>query len=97
MTQPPPIHLKMVIGQDPWTRALEDGSIRIPGVTWETASMRSGPERYAAWEASESDVSDNGVRRAALDVIAGGPPVGLPVFLARTLKQTNILVRKTPP
>lgn len=82
----------MVIPSAPWTRALEDGTVQIPGVSWECVSnIALTPARFIATK--QSDVGENGVRRLALDVIRGAPSVGIPVFFGRELMQRNIIVR----
>jgi 4,5-dihydroxyphthalate decarboxylase len=90
------VHLRMVIPPAPWTRAMEDGTVRAPGVSWEVMSkIDRAPERFVA--SQEADVGENGLRRIVLDYLAGGPPVAIPVFFTREHMQRNFLVRRDSP
>jgi hypothetical protein len=83
----------MVLPPDPWTRAMEDGSVRVDGLTWTCITEHvDAPSRFIA-TAEGSDVGENGVRRLALDVIAGQAPAGIPVFFGREHMQRNLIVR----
>ncbi|MEA2639609.1 MAG: 4,5-dihydroxyphthalate decarboxylase [Chloroflexota bacterium] len=96
MAQQTDLHLRMVIPPAPWTRAIEDGSVRAAGLTWSSdATVDRAPERFIVSE--QADVGENGLRRLILDYLAGGPPVALPVFFGRELMQRNILVRRDSP
>lgn len=87
------LHLRMVVPPRPWSRALEDGTVTIPDISWECASnIDDAPERFVATK--RCDVGENGVRRLALDVLKGSPPVGIPVFFGREHMQRNIIVRE---
>ncbi len=82
----------MVVPPAPWTGAIADGSVQIPGVRWDCSSaINHAPDRFVATK--ELDVGENGLRRLALDVLAGAPPVGIPVFFGREHMQRNIIVR----
>jgi 4,5-dihydroxyphthalate decarboxylase len=86
-------HLNIVVPPAPWTRALEDGRVSIPGVTWSCSSeVENAPQRFVVSEAQ--DVGENGVRRLALAHLKGSEPVALPVFFGREHMQHNILVRR---
>lgn len=83
----------MVVPPRPWSRALEDGSVSIPGISWEcTSNIDDTPDRFVATK--RCDVGENGVRRLALDVLKGSPPAGIPVFFGREHMQRNIIVRE---
>jgi hypothetical protein len=83
----------MVLPPDPWTRALEDGRVRVEGLTWTCITEHAdAPSRFIA-TAEGGDVGENGVRRLALDVLAGTPPAGIPVFFGREHMQRNFIVR----
>jgi 4,5-dihydroxyphthalate decarboxylase len=86
------VHLNMVVPPAPWTRAMEDGTITIPGVSWDCSSeVENAPQRFIATEGR--DVGENGVRRMAIAHLKGAEPVALPVWFGRELMQRNILVR----
>jgi 4,5-dihydroxyphthalate decarboxylase len=88
-----PLHLNMVVPPAPWTRALEDGRVSVPGVSWECSSdVEHAPQRFIVSEAR--DVGENGVRRLALAHLKGAEAVALPVFFGREHMQRNILVRR---
>ena len=41
------LHLRMIIPPGPWNRAMEDGSVQIPGVTWECRTdIEHAPDRF---------------------------------------------------
>ena len=90
------VHLKMVIPPGPWTRAVVDGTVTVPGVSWQCISdIGHTPDRFTATK--QSDVGENGVRRLALDVQEGSPPLAIPVFFGREHMQRNIIVRDNSP
>jgi len=83
----------MVVPPAPWTRALEDGSVSVPGITWTCSSdVEHAPQRFIVSETQ--DVGENGVRRLALAHLDGAEPVALPVFFGREHMQRNVLVRR---
>jgi 4,5-dihydroxyphthalate decarboxylase len=85
-------HLQMVIPPAPWTRAMEDGSVTIPGVTWTVNSdINFAPQRFIA--SGGADVGENGVRRLVIDILNGKRDRALPVFFGREMMQRNFLVR----
>ena len=87
------LHLNMVVPPAPWTQALQDGQVSIPGVTWTCNSdVEHAPQRFIVSETQ--DVGENGVRRLALAHLKSAPPVALPVFFGRELMQRNVLVRR---
>lgn len=93
MVEPRKVHLRMVIPSAPWTRAMEDGAVRVEGLSWECISdIGDAPARFIATE--KADVGENGVRRLLLDHLKGSPPVAIPVFFGREHMQRNILVRE---
>ncbi len=98
MTTQEGTHLRFVIPPGPWSEAMGDGSVRIPGVTWESnTDIADAPGRFVATADGGVDVGENGVRRCALDRIAGGPAVGIPVFFGREHMQLNLIVREDSP
>jgi len=92
MAEAEPVRLKIVVPPAPWTGAMADDSVQIPGVGWDCSSaIDHAPDRFIATK--ELDVGENGLRRLALDVLAGAPPLGIPVFFGREHMQRNIIVR----
>jgi hypothetical protein len=87
------VHLNMVVPPAPWTRAIEDGTVSIPDVSWDCSSeVENAPARFIVSEAR--DVGENGVRRLAIAHLQGAEPVALPIWFGRELMQRNILVRR---
>jgi hypothetical protein len=71
---------------------MEDGSVSIPGVSWEVNSdINFAPERFVV--SGGADVGENGVRRLVLDLLKGSKHRALPVFFGRELMQRNLVVR----
>jgi 4,5-dihydroxyphthalate decarboxylase len=96
MAQAATVHLRMVLPPDPWTRAISERKVSLPGVTWEcNTEMENAPDRFVA--SAGLDVGENGVRRLVLDRLRGAPPTAIPVFLGREHMQRNILVRADSP
>ncbi len=92
------LHLKMVLPPGPWTRAMEDGSVRIPGVTWECRTdFATAPDRFNATAQDRYDVGENGIRHLALARLRGEPPMCIPVFFGREHMQRNVIVRGDSP
>ena len=88
-------HVKMVVPPDPWTKALGDGSVRVPGLSWEAMTdIQGAPERFVATHSKDVDVGENGLRRYLIDFLKGAPPLAIPVFFGRELMQRNLLVRE---
>jgi 4,5-dihydroxyphthalate decarboxylase len=87
------VHLNMVVPPAPWTQAMEDGRVSIPGVSWQCSSdVEHAPRRFIVSETM--DVGENGVRRLAIAHLNGAEPVALPVYFGRELMQRNVLVRR---
>ena len=87
------VHVRMVIPPAPWTRAMDDGSVSVPSLTWETNSnIQHAPDRFIATGGVE--VGENGVRRLAIDIINGKPTRAIPVYFGRELMQRNLIVRE---
>ena len=86
----------MVIPPDPWCRAMADGTVTVPGVSWECISdIGHSPDRFIATK--KYDVGENGIRFLALDVLKGAPPIAIPVFFNREYMERNIIVRDDSP
>lgn len=98
MSQLEPLHLRMVVPPAPWTRALSEQRVRIPGATYECrADIEHAPDRFIATHEADADVGENGVRRLAIDRLRGDPPCALPVWFGREHMQRNLLVRADSP
>lgn len=90
------VHLRMVIPPSPWSQALVDGAVTVPGVTYECVSdIEHAPDRFIATK--QCDVGEGGIRHLALDALKGAPPVAIPVFFGREHMQRNIIVREDSP
>jgi 4,5-dihydroxyphthalate decarboxylase len=88
------MHLRFMLPSYPWTRALEEGRVQIPGHTYECASfIENAPDRFDAFSSGGFDVGEDSVRRFVELRLAGGPRNALPVFLDREHMQRNIFVR----
>jgi 4,5-dihydroxyphthalate decarboxylase len=88
------LHLRMVLPSYPWTRALEERRVRIPGVDYECApEIENAPDRFDAFSQGAYDVGEDGVRRFVAERLQGAPPTALPVFFDREHLQRNIFVR----
>ncbi len=91
-------HLRMVIPAAPWTAAMEDGSVAVPGLTWEIAPhIAHAPERFVATREQAADVGEDGLRRYIIALEEGAPPTAIPVFFIREYMVRNLLVREDSP
>ena len=98
MTEQAVRHLRMVVPPAAWTAAMEDGSVQVPGLTWETAAhIAHAPERFVATREQAYDVGENGLRRYIIDLLDGAPPTAIPVFFSREYMHRNLLVREDSP
>ena len=89
-----PERLRLVIPSAPWTRALEEKRIQIFGLSYDVRSdIDNAPDRFIATHEATSHVGENGVRRIALDVLAGKPGNALPVWFGREHMARNLIVR----
>ena len=77
---------------------MEDGTVQIPGVSWECMStIDNAPDRFIASATGDVDVGENGIRRLSLDHLSGAAPTAIPVFFGREHMQRNLIVRKDSP
>ena len=91
-------HLRIMVPSAPWTAAMEDGSVQVPGLTWETAPhIAHAPERFVATREQAYDVGEDGLRRYILELLDGAPPTAIPVFFVREYMIRNLLVREDSP
>ncbi|MCH8848452.1 MAG: hypothetical protein J4N29_00330 [Chloroflexi bacterium] len=98
MTEQAARHLRIVVPPAAWTAAMEDGSVQVPGLTWETAAhIAHAPERFVATREQAYDVGENGLRRYIIDLLDGAPPTAIPVFFSREYMHRNLLVREDSP
>lgn len=85
--------LRIVVPSAPWTRAIEEHRVGVPGITLECASdPGDAPARFVATAEESLAVGENGVRRLILDIERGAPPTGIPVFFGPEHMQRNVLV-----
>jgi 4,5-dihydroxyphthalate decarboxylase len=90
--------LTTVIPSDPWTRAIEDGRVRLPGHTWSVNSgVHNAPDRFTLMRETPVDVGENNVRRLIGDHLRGVPPTAIPIFFGREYMQRNLVVREDSP
>ena len=95
MTATKSSHVNMVLPPGPWTKALEDGTVRVPGLTWDAMTDIPGaPERFVATHGENVGVGENGLRRYIIDLLKGHRPTAIPAFFGRELMQRNLLVRE---
>ena len=88
-------HVKMVLPRYPWTKALEDGSVSVPGLSWEVVTgIGIAPERFVATKAEDVDVGENGLRHYVIEFLKGARRLAIPAFFGREHMQRNILVRE---
>ena len=88
----------MLLPEAPWTRAMADGSVRAPGMSWECVTdAATVPERFSAAASGGYDVGEAGIRSLLLDSLQGAAPRALPVWLGREHMQRNFIVRKDSP
>jgi len=93
-----PLHLRMLLPGNPWTRALEEGAVSEPGLTWDSRSdVELAHHRFEVAATGGFDVGETGILHVALDVLAGRPANGIPVFFGREHMQRNIFVRADSP
>ena len=91
-------HLRIVVPPAPWTAAMEDGSVQVEGLTWETAPhIENAPERFVMTREQAYDVGEDGLRRYIIDLLEGAPPTAIPVFFVREYMIRNLLVREDSP
>jgi 4,5-dihydroxyphthalate decarboxylase len=82
----------------PWTRALEERRVQIPGVTYECAPyIENAPDRFEAFNSGGFDIGEDSVRSFVAKHLAGKAPPALPVFFDREHMQRNIFVRADSP
>jgi 4,5-dihydroxyphthalate decarboxylase len=94
MTQGAAHHIRVVVPDVPWTRALVDGTVQIPGVTLEChANSEHAPVRFGAAEQAQFEVGEQGIRPLLLELLEGRPARALPVFFGREHMQRNLIVR----
>ena len=92
------MHLRLMLPSFPWTRALEEGRVNIPGATYECAPyIENAPDRFNAFLAGGYDVGEDSVRHFVEKYLNGGPANALPVFFDREHMQRNIFVRADSP
>ncbi len=95
MASPAARHLRIMVPAAPWTAAMEDGSVAVDGLTWETAPhIENSPQRFVATREQAYDAGENGLRRYVIDLLDGAPPTAIPIFFNREYMHRNLLVRE---
>jgi 4,5-dihydroxyphthalate decarboxylase len=94
MSQQP---IRIAIGNNLWTRALIDGSVRVEGFAVEFHSQVTLPDRLhgvreGKWEGSDGTLTDYLLEKASG---AGVVKVALPIFMLGGFRQRTLLMRRS--
>jgi 4,5-dihydroxyphthalate decarboxylase len=92
------MRVRMIVPNAPWTRALIDGSVPVPGVELDCATTgETAPERFGAAASAQVEVGEAGIRTILLEHERGEPARALPVWFGREHMQRNVIVRQDSP
>src|SRR4051812_12912883 len=92
------IHVRIIVPDAPWTRAMADGSVSFPDLTWDcVANLDHAPERFGAAKRERVDVGEAGIKTLLHEALAGVPGRAIPVFFGREHMQRNLMVRVDSP
>jgi 4,5-dihydroxyphthalate decarboxylase len=88
--------IRIAIGENLWTRALVDGSVRVDGFAVEFHSKVTLPDRLhgvreGKWQGSDGTLSDYLLEK---DAGLGVPKVALPIFMLGGFRQRTLLMRR---
>ena len=88
--------IRIAIGDNLWTRALVDGSVRVSGFPVEfhfkvTLSDRLHGVRQGRWDGSDGTLTDYLLEK---DAALGVPKVALPIFMLGGFRQRTLLMRR---
>ena len=88
--------IRIAIGDNLWTRALVDGSVRVDGFPVEFHSQVTLPDRLHGvregnWEGSDGTLTDYLLEK---DAGLGIPKVALPIFMLGGFRQRTLLMRR---
>jgi 4,5-dihydroxyphthalate decarboxylase len=88
--------IRIAIGDNLWTRALVDGSVRVEEFPIEFHSNASLPDRLhgvrdGKWEGTDGTLTDYLIEK---DTGAGVPKIALPIFMLGGFRQRTLLMRR---
>ena len=88
--------IRIAIGDNLWTRALVDGSVRVDGFAVEFHSKVTLPDRLhgvreGKWHGSDGTLTDYLLEK---DAGLGVPKVSLPIFMLGGFRQRTLLMRR---
>src|SRR6476620_6902288 len=88
--------IRIDIGENLWTRALVDGSVRVDGFAVEFHSKVTLPDRLhgvreGQWHGADGTLTDYLLEK---DAGLGGPKVALPFFMLGGFRQRSLLMRR---
>lgn len=88
--------IRIAIGDNLWTRALVDGSVRVEGFPVEVHAKVTLPDRLhgvreGKWDGSDSTLTDYLLEK---EQGAGVPKVALPIFMLGGFRQRTLLMRR---
>ena len=88
--------IRIAIGENLWTRALVDGSVRVDGFAVEFHSKVTLPDRLhgvreGKWQGSDGTLTDYLLEK---DAGLGVPKVALPIFMLGGFRQRTLLMRR---
>ena len=88
--------IRIAIGDNLWTRALVDGSVRVDGFAVEFHSKVTLPDRLhgvreGKWHGSDGTLTDYLLEKAGG---LGVPKVALPIFMLGGFRQRTLLMRR---
>jgi len=88
--------IRIAIGDNLWTRALVDGSVRVDNFSVEFHAKVSLPDRLhgvrdGKWDGSDGTLTDYLLEK---DQDAGVPKIALPIFMLGGFRQRTLLMRR---
>ncbi|HEY7560248.1 MAG TPA: hypothetical protein VIH18_36195 [Candidatus Binatia bacterium] len=88
--------IRIAIGDNLWSRALVDGSVRVDGFAVEFHSKVTLPDRLhgvreGKWQGSDGTLTDYLLEK---DAALGVPKVALPIFMLGGFRQRTLLMRR---
>lgn len=88
--------IRIAIGDNLWTRALVDGSVRVEGFPVEVHAKVTLPDRLhgvreGKWDGSDGTLTDYLLEK---EQVAGVPKVALPIFMLGGFRQRTLLMRR---
>lgn len=90
--------VRMIVPNAPWTMALVEDNVHIPGVELDCAATgEAAPERFGAAAKEQLEAGEAGIRTILLELQRGEPARSLPVWFGREHMQRNLIVRRDSP